>query len=73
MLSFQQILSRRSHVIAHALAAMVIILGVLSLGTGLLRLFFSGAQHEEEWIQSLRRSAGTIERELVHWQLSFQL
>ena len=64
MFAVRQILSRRSHVIAHILAAMVVILGVLSLGTGLLRLFFSGAQHEEEWIQSLRKGAGTIEREL---------
>ena len=43
---------------------MVVILGVLSLGTGLLRLFISGPQHQEEWLQSLREGAGTIEREL---------
>lgn len=43
---------------------MVIILGLLSLGTGLLRLFFSGAQHQEEWVQSLKKGAGAIEREL---------
>lgn|GEM_PF-1455720 len=54
----------RSHIIARLLASMVIILGLLSLGTGLLRLFFSGAQHQEEWIESLKKGAGTIEREL---------
>jgi voltage-gated potassium channel len=50
--------------IARLLGTTVIILGVLSLGTGLLRLFFSGAQHQEEWVQSLKRGAGTIESEL---------
>ena len=56
--------SRQVHIIARLLGTTVIILGVLSLGIGLLRLFFSGAQHQEEWIQSLSKGAGTIERQL---------
>ena len=60
----QHTFRHQSHVIPRLLASMVIILGVLSLSTGLLRLFFSGAQHQEEWIQSLKKSAGTIEQEL---------
>ena len=60
----QHTFRHQSHVIARLLASMVVILGVLSLGTGLLRLFFSGSQHQEEWMQSLKKSAGTIEQEL---------
>ena len=56
--------ARQSHIIARLLGTTVIILGVLSLGTGLLRLFFSGDQHQEEWMRSLKRGAGTIESEL---------
>jgi voltage-gated potassium channel len=55
----------QSNTIAQLLASLVVILGVLSLATGLLRLFFSGAQHQqEEWLESLHKGAGTIEREL---------
>jgi hypothetical protein len=34
----------QSNTIARLLASLVVILGALSLATGLLRLFFSGAQ-----------------------------
>lgn len=56
MLTFfrQHIFMHQNHIIARLLASMVVILGVLSLGTGLLRLFFSGVQHQEEWIQYQR-------------------
>ena len=58
------IISGHARIIARSLGVAVIVLGVLSLSTGLLRLFFSGAQHQEEWLQSLKQGAGTIETEL---------
>jgi len=57
-------LRRRVNIVARLLGTTVIILGVLSLGTGLLRLFFSGAQYQDEWVQSLKKGAGTLETEL---------
>ena len=63
-LSKSGIVRSHAHLIARFLGVAVIILGVLSLGTGLLRLFFSGAQYQEEWLKSLKQSAGTIETEL---------
>ena len=65
MLSFARgfRLNRRAHLVARLLGTTVVILGVLSLGIGLLRLFFSGAQHQE-LMKSLSKGAGNLETQL---------
>ena len=67
MLAFlrQNFFMPQGNIIARLLASMVAILGILSLGTGLLRFFLSGTQYQGKWLQSLEEDAGTIETELV--------
>jgi voltage-gated potassium channel len=55
--------NRRVNIVARLLGTTVIVLGVLSLGIGLLRLFFSGAQHQE-LIKSLSKGAENVETQL---------